>query len=315
MRFAHIILLFVAITFSACESLITDIPASKLPQVDSKLVVQCFISPQSSRINVVVTESVPVFGDVTGRGGVVRNAIVTISDGIKEAIVPYDTVSQLYSLDRTVFSILASKTYYLNVTDGKRTVTANCTVPGKVVIPKSFVIDTTFSNEVSTDTTLTLKMTWDDIRVDTNFYRVRASVDLDYNIPDGLSAETFKEKRVRNRFNFNWDETIGRNDFQSDGNLDGISFTSPVGRILLPQASVYDYGNGNRFTVYPRSSIALVTMEVYNTDENYFRYHRSLEMRGNNDNPFIEPSLIFTNIKDGLGCFAAYNSGQLLYRP
>lgn len=303
------------LTLFACESLITDIPASRLPQVDSKLVVQSFISPQATRINVVVTESVPVFGETTGKGGVVRNAIVKISDGMNEAIVPWDTASRLYSLDQTGFPIAASKTYYLNVTDGRRTVTASCMVPGKLVIAKTFVIDTSFSNNsFRNDTAITVKMTWDDIAVDTNFYRVRASMDLEYSIPEGSSVQNFKERRIRERFNFNWDETIGRNDFQSDGNLDGALFTSPIGRSNLPQAVTYDYGSGNKFTVFPKSKIVSITMEVYNTDENYFRYHRSLETRGNSDNPFIEPSLIFTNIKNGLGCFAAYNSGQLIYQ-
>ncbi|MCE6990798.1 DUF4249 domain-containing protein [Dyadobacter sp. CY323] len=315
-KFAYIFLLFSAITFAACESLITDVDPSKLPPTESKLVVQSFISPQSARINVVVTESVPVFGSTSATGGVIRNAVVKISDGAKEAIVPYDTASQLYSLDKALFPIVAAKTYYLTVTDGRRSVSSSCKVPARQVIAKSYVIDTsTIERELDGDAALTVKMTWDDIKIDTNFYRVHAAVDLEYSIPEGTSAETFKEKRVRNRFNFNWDETIGRNDFQSDSNLDGASFSSPIGRSRLPQPVTFDYGNGNKFTVQPRSKIISVTMEVYNTDGNYFRYHRSLEMRGSSDNPFIEPSLIFTNIKGGLGCFAAYNSGQLVYRP
>lgn len=56
-------------------------------------------------------------------------------------------------------------------------------------------------------------------------------------------------------------------------------------------------------------------MEVYNTDEHYFKYHRSVQTRGDSDNPFVEPSLIYTNVEGGLGCFGAYNSGQLVYRP
>lgn len=317
MRIAYSIFILSMVGLFACESLITDIPASKLPQTESKLVVQSFISPQAARINVVVTESVPLFGEITSsRGSVIRNAIVKISDGTKEAVIPFDTASQLYSLDKSLFTIAASKTYTLNVTDGKRTVTSSCTVPQKQVLTKSYVIDTSFSRGgMDRDTALTVKMTWDDIVADTNFYRVKASVDLEYSIPEGNSAETFKERRVRNRFNFNWEETIGRNDYQSDLNLDGVTFTSPIGRANLPQVATFDYGNGNRFTVYPKAKIIMVTMEIYNTDENYFKYHRSLELRGNSDNPFVEPSLIFTNINGGLGCFAAYNIGQVIFRP
>jgi hypothetical protein len=315
MRFAYIVLILLTTGLFACESLITDIPASKLPKTESKLVVQSFISPQASRINVVVTESIPLFGESTSRSSVVRNAIVKLSDGTNEVVIPYDTASQLYSLDKLLFAIVAQKTYTLNVTDGARTVTSSCTVPEKQVLAKSYVVDTSFSrNGFEEDTAITVKMTWDDIAGEANFYRVRASIDLEYSIPEGTSAETFKERRVRNRFNFNWDETIGRNDYQTDVNLDGALFTSPIGRANLPVVVTYDYGNGNKFTVYPKAKVVMVTMEIYNTDENYFKYHRSLEMRGNSDNPFVEPSLIFTNINGGLGCFAAYNSGQVIYR-
>lgn len=316
MKLHHIIVLVISVCVSACESLITDIPADKLPRTESKLVVQSFISPQSARINVVVTESIPLFTESGNNGGVVRNALVKISDGTKEIAIPFDSASTLYSIDRALFPIVAGKTYSLFVSDGNRVATGVCTVPDGQVLASSYKLDTSFSSNVFVqDTVLTVQMSWTDASRDTNYYRVRSSVDLEYSVGEGVNAETFKERRVKNRFNFNWDETIGRNDFQSDGNLDGAVFTSPIGRTVLPNVIEYDYGNGNKFTVYPKAKIALVMLEIYNTDVHYFKYHRSLEMRGNSDNPFIEPSLIYTNISGGLGCFAAYNSGQVTYRP
>lgn len=317
MNLRNIILLILMVTgLGACESLITTIPESKLPKVESKLVVQCFISPQSARINVVVTESVPLFGETTESENVVFNAVVKISDGTKEVTIPFDTESLLYTIERAAFPIAAGKTYTLSVTDGKRSVSAKCTVPRKNVAVKTYTIDSSYNaSEFNPDTTLTVKMSWQDIVADTNYYRVRASVDLEYSIPAGTTVEEFREMRIRNRFNFNWDETIGRNDFVSDANLDGTLFTSPIGRCRLPGIIVYDFGNDRKFTIYPKSKIIMVTMDVYNTDVHYFKYHRSLELRRNSDNPFTEPALIYTNITGGLGCFAAYNSGQVVYRP
>jgi len=313
----HIVIIFLlALSISACESLITDIPADNLPNTESKLVIQSFISPQGARVNVVVTESVPLFSATGNKGGVVRNALVKISDGTSEVVVPYDSASSLYSIDKSLFPIIAGKTYSLVVTDATRTASATCTVPAGQVLANSYKIDTSFSSSLfEQDTSLTVQMSWTDTPGDTNFYRVRSSIDLEYSVGEGFSAETFKERRVKNRFNINWDETIGRNDYQSDANLDGASFTSPIGRTVLPNVIVYDYGNGNKFTVYPKAKIALVILDIYNTDVHYFKYHRSLEMRGNSDNPFIEPTLIYTNINGGLGCFAAYNVGQVTYRP
>lgn len=45
---------------------------------------------------------------------------------------------------------------------------------------------------------------------------------------------------------------------------------------------------------------------LYQVDENFYRYHQSLrEVRSNTDNEFAEPFNLYTNVKGGLGIFAA----------
>lgn len=314
----HIIFLLLTFFLTACESLVRDVDQSDLPQVESKLVVQCFISPQAARINVVVTESIPLFAEPDLKGGVIPNAVVKISDGAREAVIPFDTANQLYSVDKGALPILPGNTYFLSVTNGVRAVKATCTVPASATVPKTYEIDTSSSGDISArDTSLTVKYTWNDIAGQANYYRVRASLDLEYSIPEGVGPNSGQiiEKRVRNRFNFNWDDTIGRNDFRNDVNLDGADFNSPIGRVKLPKPLSYTADDGTAYLSFPKSKIISVTMEVYNTDEHYFKYHRSVQTRGDSDNPFVEPSLIYTNIEGGLGCFGSYNSGQLIYRP
>lgn len=312
----YIVFLFLTLFLAACESLVTDVDQSNLPKVESKLVVQCFISPQAARINVVVTESIPLFTEPELKGGVIPNAIVKLSDGSREIVIPFDTTNQLYSIDKSALIISPGKTYFLSVTNGVRSVSASCTVPVSAVVPKTYEIDTSSSGDISArDTSLTVKYAWNDIAGQANYYRVRAALDLEYSVPEELSAGQFKEKRVRNRFNFNWDDAIGRNDFRNDVNLDGTTFNSPIGRVKLPRPLSYTAGDGKVYLSFPKSKIISVTMEVYNADEHYFKYHRSVQTRGDSDNPFVEPSLIYTNIEGGLGCFGSYNSGQLIYRP
>lgn len=317
--FSRYILLFSLTLFlAACESLVTDVDQGNLPQVESKLVVQCFISPQAARINVIVTESAPLFTEPGLKGGVIPNAVVKLSDGSREAVIPFDTTNQLYSADKAALPILPGKTYFLSVTEGVRSVHATCTVPLSAVVPNTYKIDTSSTGDISArDTSLTVKYSWADIAGQANFYRVRASLDLEYSVPEGVTSNQGQliEKRVRNRFNFNWDDTIGRNDFRNDVNLDGTDFNSPTGRVRLPGPLSYSAGDGKVYLSFPKSKIVSVTMEVYNTDEHYFKYHRSVQTRGDSDNPFVEPSLIYTNIEGGLGCFASYNSGQVIYRP
>src|SRR5687767_7087825 len=138
----YIVFLFLTLFLAACESLVTDVDKGDLPQVESKLVVQCFISPQAARINVVVTESIPLFAEPDLKGGVIPNAIVKMSDGSREIAIPFDTTNQLYSIDKSALSIVPGKTYFLSVTNGMRSVSARCTVPVSAVVPKTYEIDT-----------------------------------------------------------------------------------------------------------------------------------------------------------------------------
>lgn len=315
MKALKILFLYTLLAVTGCESLITDIPADKLPSTESKLVVQSFISPQASQILVSVTESTPLFGQSTNSGGTITNATVKISDGTREITLSYNTVNQLYAIDYDKMPIVAGKSYSLHVSDGKRIATGTCKVPLNQATVRSYEIDSVYSfNGMERDTTLTVKMTWQDIPVDTNYYRIKAYLDLEYSVPEGTTAETFQERRVKNRFNIRWDRTFGRNDLQSDASLDGEIFTSPTGRVTLPGSIVYDYGEGKRFVVYPKAKIISITFEVDNTDNDYFKYHRSLELT-DTENPFSEPALIYNNITGGLGCFAAYNTGKLVYKP
>jgi hypothetical protein len=54
------------------------------------------------------------------------------------------------------------------------------------------------------------------------------------------------------------------------------------------------------------SNSSLLYISLLLTDENYYNYHRSIYSY-EGDNPFSEPSPVFTNINGGLGIFAAVN--------
>jgi hypothetical protein len=315
MKPLHYLFLLLLAVISACESLVTTVSPDKLPPTESKLVVQSFISPQANRLTVIVTESIPLFGETSSSGSVVKNAVVKMSDGVKEVTFPYDSASASYSIEKALLAVVAGKTYKLSVTDGKRSVQAACTVPITRIPVKSYVIDTTYTpNSFNGDTAITIKMTWQDIAGEANYYRLRASLDVEYSIPEGASATSTKERRVRNRLNVDWDDAVGRRDYVSDASLDGTVFSSPTGRFRLPEVIRYTLADGRIHTIYPKCKIIAIIFEIDNTEESYFRYHRSVQLR-NTDNPFSEPSLIFSNINGGLGCFSAYNAGSAVYRP
>jgi len=309
-------LIFIA-GLCACDTLVTEIPQKDLPGTTSKLVVQSFISPQAATVYVVVTESIPLFGESNSSNSIIKNAVVKISGGGREMTLPYDSASQLYSIEKVRFPIVASETYKLSVSDGVRSVEATCTVPANQVTIKSYRIDTAFITRRSgrPDTAITVNAMWQDIQGEKNFYRVRASMDVEYSILEGTSPENFQEKRVRSRLSFNWDDDGGRSEFQNDANIDGTLFTSPLGRSFLPPTLLYTSVDGSRYYAKQKPKLIAVVIEVNNANESYYEYHKSLNLNDQSDNPFSEPALVFNNINGGLGCFAAYNNKQIIYRP
>ncbi|KAA6436796.1 DUF4249 domain-containing protein [Dyadobacter flavalbus] len=297
---------------AACETMVSDIPEAKLPKGESRLVVNSFISPQLSYINVIVTESIPLFTKSDATGNKIENATVRISDGVNEVTIPFDPKNKLYSIPQSKFPISASKTYYLSVSDGKRSVTAQCTVPKQTPVIKSYEIDTVIrSYSLYQDTAVTLKMTWQDFPKDTNYYRVSAFMDIDYTVPVATDKQDFTEKRISGTYDFNWNWQTGRNELISDNKLDGSVFTSPIGRASLPHEQEKTSANGKKVIIYPHTKITAINMEIYSVDKHYYKYFRSQTVSDNTDNPFSEPALIYTNIKGGLGCFGAYNAAQL----
>lgn len=307
------ILLLILTVLISCETLVNDIPASRLPGTTSKLVVYSFISPQDPAINVVVSESIPIFSDSDAKEGIIEDALVKMSDGSNEVVLPYDKSTELYHIDQRKFKILASKTYKLSVSHGGRDITAICTVPEKSPVIKSYELDTlvTPNPTLGQDTALILKVYWQDIPTDSNYYRVAAIAEFEYNVPDPQTHE----KRIRNESDFIWEVTSGHGEWQSDRGLEGSIFSSPLGRIPIPSLSTLKSKDETTKPFYPQSRLISIKMLVCNTDIHYFKYHRSLQQRLDTENPFTEPSCIYGNINGGLGCFGAYNAGKLVYQP
>jgi hypothetical protein len=315
MKIFHFLLIVLFAGLSSCDTLVTEIPQEDLPSTSAKLVVNSFLSPQAIRTIVVVTESVPLYGESSTPDKVITNATVTISDGVLERIIPYDSAGKVYSILQTQFPIKASKTYKITVSDPTRSVTSTCTIPPNQATIQSYAIDTAYVNQSNgRDTAITIKMTWKDIAGEKNFYRVRGFIEVEYSVTEGGAQPGAKEKRVRSRFNFDWDDNTGRSEYSNDVNLDGQTFTSPLGKSFIPSSILYYTENGPYYAKQKPKLISL-TMEVLNTDQAYYDYHRSIITSRNSDNPFAEPALVFTNINGGLGCLAAYNSKQIVYRP
>ena len=318
----YIILSF-SILLAACDTLVQEISPSKIPNTGPKLVVGCFISPQDKFVNVRVLTTTPFFGtqELQTNSGVgislasgkdtvyipakedIIDAIVEISEGGKTTPLKYTPFEGTY---RAAMLVLAGKTYTLRVTakDG-RNVTATCTIPKLIAIEsyKTDSVATTLTDNVKgTNVIITgfnklVNVTWKDIAGESNFYEMSGFTELaTTTITSGVkkSGTTFSLIYFNNQG--------GRGAFFDDKNMDGKPITATKG-LYVNLENQRTNGNPNFIAPTVRSA----SLSLSHVDENYYRYRRSI-YDSRNQNFFTEPTLTYTNIKGGYGCFGAYNT-------
>ena len=309
----YLLLLSCMAVLFGCETLVGDLDQSKLPKTESKLVVECYISPQSEEIIVRVTESQKLFGPSTYEPTYIKNAIVTLSGDAGEIKIPYNDSLTSYRVPASAFKVEAGKKYNLLVSDDTRSVKATCTVPASQVTFKSYEVDTLVRNRWEADTSITFKATWNDIKGEENVYTLRGYfevLEMNFFTYDPATGEAVIRRQANRTVHNN------ENYLVTDTNLDGISFNSPVYEIQIRSFKFgYPGPDGQIIERYTEPKLQEIRLEVLNLDEHYRRFSKSMKDGGNNDNPFVEPALVYTNIEGGLGCFGAYNAGVLIVKP
>ena len=307
----------------SCESLVTNIPASKLPKGTEKIVLHAYISPQDTIVLVKVTKSNPVFGtfsnngfgfSVIGKdtvfytGGAIENAKVTLSNSKKQsAQLAYDKREGVYLITTKNFPIVAGETYTLTAEAAQGKAEASCTVPMDVVKIKSYSIDTvTIKQFEYVRTEAHILFEWDDVKGMTNYYTMKASVQTELLIPESKGGGQVVYVQRKPIYDANWDDANGHEEYQSDVNTDGTSFMTPKGVIYL-NSGIYNI-NGKQYFSQLVGRGFVATLELLNVDKNYYSYHRSVRTNSRQDNnPFVEPVPLYSNVTGGLGCFAASN--------
>jgi len=264
-------------SLAACDSMISDVA---VPESKPKLVINGYISPEKDTLKVIVQLSKPLYTPNIGYDyeyPTVTDAVVTISNGSNNIPLIYNAIEKKYLAITDVFTIEPGLTYYLEArTPRGELATASCTVPmlnqAEIEITK---IDS-FNDYGYTEKAVSFR--FKDLVGEGNFYHVQAGMEFKMGYEGDYMAEVFFEN--------------GEN-YVSDVNKDGEYFLYKTSRM-----NTQDVNQTNLFIFF-----AL-------TDENYFNYHRSAtNFQG--DNPFSEPTPVFTNIKGGLGVFGAY-SGQII---
>jgi hypothetical protein len=268
----------------SCNSFVTEIDPSELPSTDSRLVLSCYISPQDTVIAAKLTETKTVIS-TGGTRADITNATMKISDGTKTVPLIYDNNLLYYRALPSQMKIEVGKSYFMTVsTPDGRSVSSKCTVPPSITI-KEIKVDS------GTAVTLKglnarevkeyyLKLIWQDLPGSVDYYR-----------GFGFVQGTFKDRNNTVTQRTDGVDFTGADDKNSDGQL-------------LTLNVIYQPARNST-----AATIQKLTVGLFHADINYFNYHESLrKQRGNNNNPFVEPVLLYTNVEGGFGCFGAYNA-------
>ncbi len=280
MRKLFYILPFGLFLFVSCEQ---DANVD-IPLTPPKLSVSCYITPQDSIIRAKVTLSNPVFGTTSmNPNGEVTDATVTLFGNSTSTQLVYNSTTEYYEVLASVFPIIGGNDYRLAVTDPSgRRAEGSTSVP--LTPPAGFqcsVTDSVYQYDPFYEQGES-KFTYSfaDPGGINNYYRL-----VIYNVHvDGFSGDTTLQRS-------GWD-------IFSDDNADGTTISKST--------TMYYYN-------YMASGDSLIAYDVWLISGNYdyHRFHTSIYNYSGGEDPFSEPSMIYSNIEGGLGIFAGANGTKL----
>ncbi len=254
-----------------------------LPEVESKIVLRCFISPNDTDIVARVTQSDPVFGSSSvGINDPITNAVVVISDGITQANLTYHEFAQAYVIHQSVYPVFPGRQYIISVVaPGLKSVNATTIVPeaAPVISNWNISIEDTVDAEFEQRINVNGGLYWSNPIADPGYYSVQVS--------RVAANEYFEEQYVTNSF-----DTFFKK-------LEEVEEPAPSYSLNL-KSSFYLQGY-----VEP-SDTAYFELYLLNVNSDYYHFNRSMENAMYSD-PFTEPSFVYSNVVGGLGVFAAYN--------
>lgn len=281
--FKHAIILCLILFNSACIDIVDP---GELGLKDQLLVVNSIISPHQRMLSVQVSQSNSLFGlvpDDNTEKGLVKDAVVTLSDGTSTINLIYSAKDKLYMAKAMLLPIVPGSTYTLKVTAGKVTTTATSTVPGPGVVP---VTDLKIDPRPNSGA-YRVVLSWMDPEAQTNFYRVstflrgeKQNTTGQYTANNDIPAPGIIGNSV----------SYGGQEFHSDLTGNGSSM-SARGKLHY-SGKVSDEYN-------------FLVGQLISCDENYYLYHRNRQ-NPDDENPFAERTMTHTNIKGGTGIFASY---------
>ncbi len=253
----------------------------KLPEAKSLPVIYSYICPTDSVIRLKLMSSSPLFTsnqiDVLAA---VPDGDVKISSAQGTAQLIFNQTTGYYELKTNSYPIVPGQTYKMTVTTVNGDVaTAETQVPFTTVPINTVTVESVPENYQTSDR---IKVSFTDEPGSVNYYRIAALYAFVYTVQADTIAD---DTRI--------------NELYSDINHDGEN-ASLAGRFYQVSDSTKYYD-----------------VFLYNCSESYYNFYKSLKNYSGVGISFpspAEPTLMYTNVNGGFGCFGAYTRSMLRYK-
>jgi hypothetical protein len=291
-----IVKITVLLTFAIAYSCTKDADNLKYPEYKQKLVISGYLSPEEKThyISVECNQILYVnHHEYTGY----RNMTATISNGENEIslrpsfykynnfdLSVWDSVRTGFLFTSSELPVEEGKTYTLKVyNENELLAESSCTVPFKRDLsPK---LDTTKIISPTGYSYFKANFSFTDIAGEENYYALLCEY-VDYKSRNILLQPYFS--------NLIDPEISYFNDIGIDGKRSKIQLEN----------------------IYPSKYLDSVFIKIFflNTDKPYYDYQKSILNYVSGETPFTEASPVYSNIKGGLGIFAAYTYDSIIVR-
>lgn len=277
----YIIYLFILIGISfqmACE---TDADIA-IPAQDPKFVLTSFIKPGSDTQKFTLFMSDPIFDGSNGdNSSQITTATIKINDGTKTVKLKFNYLEYAYLLLKDSMLIDFDKDYSVSVEYNGKSITTTFKTTTNIPITinevriDSFVEQDPFGGELKT---YYAYLKWQDPPSEKNYYCIEL-----YGLVKDENGDTSRIALT------NYYDNL----YLSDEGKNGTEMNTTL--------EVYT----SNFEFLGQNYIGFDAV-ITKTDEHYYRYFKSLQNFGGDD-PFSEPTLIYTNVNNGLGLIGCYS--------
>ncbi len=265
---------------------------------EEKLVVHSLISPKDSILSVSVQKTIPIYNSNNILFDFVADADVYLTSGTDSLTLTYNATVNEYQGLGSAFNITPNQTYQISVITKEHSVTSECVIPKEINIINNLdpILELKKNADGNIFTYFNIDLTWDQSNaVGTVFSTVKYSI---YAYQNGV------ETHINNKSNLR-EITYSDNDYPqlfTDNNLT-TEFSFYTVSAISPSVQKDSI----------RVRIEEIKHVLLSSETHYERYFKSLSNQNSaagsdltGGNPFKEPVVMYSNIKDGAGVFGAY---------